>query len=185
MTRHKPDRQLPRPAPGSQPAAARRHVRGDRGAVAVEYALGIPMLVLVVLLAAGSFAMARANIDVNTAASSAARAASLSRDAATARSAAADTAHANLAGRCVTLTVHVDTTAFRRGGSVTVTVACTVSTQRLTGLGLPGTITFSATSTSPVDVFRGIASQFTNSDAISVGFPSAQAPHPHAGARHA
>jgi Flp pilus assembly protein TadG len=176
MTRQTPDRRRPRPSPGSKPAAPGSHGCGERGAVAVEYAIGIPLLVLVVLLAAGSFAMARATIDVNTAASSAARAASLSRDAAAARSAAADAAHANLAGRCVTLTVHVDTNAFRRGGSVTVTVACTVSTQRLTGLGLPGTTTLSAASTSPVDVFRSVSAGF--------GFPSALAPHPHAGARH-
>ncbi|GAA4731696.1 TadE/TadG family type IV pilus assembly protein [Phytohabitans rumicis] len=140
--------------PGRPHPAAR--TRGDRGAVAVEFAIGLPMLVLAGLLIAGSIVMARTNLDVNTAAAAAARAASQSRDAATARAAANDAAQSNLAGRCTTLSVQVDTSGFRRGGLVTVTVECIAAVRRLTGLGLPGTMAFTATAASPVDVFRGV-----------------------------
>ncbi|ROO62985.1 hypothetical protein EDC02_4994 [Micromonospora sp. Llam0] len=136
---------------------ARRRLRGDRGTVAVELAIGVPMLVLVVLIAAAAFVMGRANLDVNAAAGAAARAASLARSATTATSAAVSAATANLADRCAGLTIDVDTGGFRRGGQVRVTVSCTVTTRGLTGIGLPGSTTFTATATSPIDVFRHIA----------------------------
>jgi Flp pilus assembly protein TadG len=132
-------------------------LRGDRGSVAVELAIGVPMLVLVVLIAAAAFVMARANLDVNAAASAAARAASLARGAAAATTDATNAATANLAGRCASLTIDVDTSGFRRGGQVRVTVSCTVTTRGLTGIGLPGSTTFTATATSPIDIYRHIA----------------------------
>ncbi|WP_326550113.1 TadE family protein [Micromonospora sp. NBC_01813] len=138
-------------------AAGRRPRGGDRGTVAVELAIGVPMLVLVVLIAAAAFVMGRANLDVNAAAAAGARAASLARTPPAATSAATSAATANLADRCVSLTIDVHTGGFHRGGQVRVTVACTVTTRGLTGIGLPGATTFEATATSPIDVFRHIS----------------------------
>jgi len=153
MTSHPPTGAPRRP----RRTAAAERLRGDRGTVAVELAIGVPMLVLVVLIAAASFVMARANLDVNAAASAAARAASLARSADAARSDATEAAEANLDGACASLAIDVDTGGFRRGGTVRVTVSCTVTARGLTGIGLPGSTTFTATATSPIDVYRHIA----------------------------
>jgi Flp pilus assembly protein TadG len=149
-------------------ATAAARWRGDRGTVSVELAIGVPMLVLTVLFAAAAFVMARANLDVNSAASAGARAASLARSAPAARTAANDAANTNLAGRCTRLSVEVDTGGFHRGGQVRVTVSCTVTTHGLTGIGLPGNTTFTATATSPIDVYRHVA----------LGFAARKAPPP-------
>ncbi|RSM65120.1 TadE family protein [Actinoplanes sp. ATCC 53533] len=132
-------------------------LRGDQGTVAVEMAIGIPMLVLVVLLVAATYTMGRANLDVNAAASAGARAGSLARNANAATSAATNAARANLAGRCARLSIDVATGGFRRGGNVRVTVSCTVTTRGLTGIGLPGSATFKASATSPIDVYRYVS----------------------------
>jgi hypothetical protein len=50
--------------------------------------------------------------------------------------------------------VTVDTSQFHRGGAVTVHLACTVTTHGLLGVGLPGSMTVSASSTSPLDLYR-------------------------------
>ncbi|MFC0531347.1 TadE family protein [Phytohabitans kaempferiae] len=139
----------------------------DHGSVAVEVALGIPILVLVLLIAAAGLTMARAALDVDTTAAAAARAASLTRDPASAHAAAQHSAAANLAARCDHLTVTVDTSRFARGGSVTVTVACTVAARRLTGTGITGRTTHVATATSPVDFYRGFSLGFTNSEVLA------------------
>ena len=68
--------------------------------------------------------------------------------------AARDSAAANLADRCAQVTVDVDTSGLRRGGQVTVQVACTVTTHGLLGVGLPGQLTLTGESTSPLDVYR-------------------------------
>ncbi|MEU4217176.1 hypothetical protein [Actinoplanes sp. NPDC026623] len=138
-------------------AEAAQRLHGDRGTVTVELAIGIPMLVLVVLLVAATYAMGRANLDVNAAAAAGARAGSLARNAHAATSVATDAARANLAGRCARLAIDVATGGFRRGGQVRVTVSCTVTTRGLTGIGLPGSTTFTASATSPIDVYRYIA----------------------------
>ena len=169
MTPHSPTtRAAQPPRPG---AAAPRHLRGDRGSVAAELAVSVPILVLVVLIAVASYAMARANLHVNAAAAAGARAASLARSATAATSAATEAANADLAGRCARLSIDVDTGAFRRGGQVRVTVSCTVTTHGLTGIALPGSTTFTATATSPIDVYRHIALGSANSDAFSATDP--------------
>jgi hypothetical protein len=56
--------------------------------------------------------------------------------------------------------VTVDTSDFRRGGTVRVTVACTVNTKGLLGVRLPGSITTRATSSSPLDLYRQISLRF-------------------------
>jgi Flp pilus assembly protein TadG len=156
MTTMPPTARIPRRLRRVAARVARRQ-RDDRGTVAVELAIGVPMIVLVVLVAAASFVMARANLDVNAAASAGARAGSLARSANAAVSDADDAARANLAGRCASLSIDVDTGGFRRGGQVRVTVSCSVTTRGLTGIGLPGTTTFKASATSPIDVYRHVS----------------------------
>lgn len=154
----------------SDPAACRRRRRTrpsvpahsrcrrpDRGAVAVEMALGIPMLLIVALLSAFSYTAARANLDVQAAAAAAARAASQARTPTQAQTAAVNNVNANLAGRCTTHHTRVDTSHFGRGGSVTVTISCTVSIHALNVFGLPGTATQTAAATSPVDLYRSLS----------------------------
>ena len=146
------------PTPRQPPPA--RHP--DRGSVSVEIALSVPLVLLLLFLLSATVHLGRAAIDVNAAAAAGARAASLTRTPAAATTAARDTATADLAGRCAALVVTVDTTGFRRGGAVTVTVACTVTTRGLTGIDVPGSVTTQATSTSPLDMYRTVALGFTN-----------------------
>jgi len=144
-----------RQTPRHRPRHARA-VHADRGSVAVEIALSVPLVVLLLFLLTAAVQLGRAAIDVNAAAAAASRAASLSRTAPAATAAAQTAAAANLAGLCANVAVDVDTTAFRRGGAVTVTVACTVTTRGLTGISIPGSVTTTAQSTSPVDVWRSV-----------------------------
>ena len=152
-----------------RPAGARRD---DTGSVAVEIALGVPIGVLVIFLVVAAFHLGRATIDVNSAAAAAARAGSLARSPAAAASAARTAATASLAGQCATVSVSVDTSNFRRGGTVTVAVACTVTSEGLTGIGIPGSVTAKAASTSPVDVYRSKSLGFAISEASSGANPS-------------
>lgn len=130
----------------------RAHCGDDRGSTAVEIALAVPIgiALLVLLIAAGRYSSAL--IEVQSTAGAAARAASLARSPGAATTAAAQSTAAMT--DCTTHTVRVDTSAFRPGGQVTVEVTCTISTQSLTGLGAPGSLTVTATSTSPLDVYR-------------------------------
>lgn len=130
-------------------------------AVAVEAALVIPALVLfvglVIVLAQGML------IDqaVGAAASQAARAASLERTPADARSAAQSVAAASLAdtrANCLTSSVDVDAAGLAAPlgtpGRVEVVVTCTINHE--VGLpGFPATRTITASATSPVDTYRG------------------------------
>lgn len=140
--------------PGRRPGG---RVRDDTGSVAVEIALGVPISVLLLFLVIAAFHLGRATIDVNSAAAAGARAGSLARSPAAAASAARTAASTTLAGQCAAVSVEVDTSNFRRGGTVTVTVACTVTTRGLTGIGIPGAVTTQAASTSPVDVYRSVS----------------------------
>jgi Flp pilus assembly protein TadG len=152
------------PQPTRQPRCRRV---GDRGSVTVEIALAVPLMVLLLFLLTAAVHLGRAAIDVNSAAASAARAASLARTAPAATTAARNAATADLTGQCASLSVTVDTSAFHRGGAVTVTVACTVTTHGLTGVDMPGSVTTRAASTSPIDVYRAVSLGFTNSEASS------------------
>lgn len=140
--------------PQHTPEPANRRDWADRGATAVELAVAAPIVVLLVFLLTASFHLARATVDVNSAASAATRAASLTRTANAATAAARRTAHRNLRGACTRLHVSVDMSRFRRGGDVTVTVACTITSRALTGVRLPGTFTARAQSKSPIDLHR-------------------------------
>lgn len=134
--------------------------RDEKGSAAVEAVIGVPVFVLLILLAIMGGRVALAKQAVTAAAADAARAASLARDADRARSVALNAATFSLANQqltCLDTTVTVNTTALRRPagtpGEVSATVACTL---QLADLGLPGTAsrTIAATVTSPIDTFR-------------------------------
>jgi Flp pilus assembly protein TadG len=145
---------MPTAMPATTTGRWRRLLRDDRGSTAVEFAIGAPILISVVVLLLQMSAWGMANL---AARSAAARAASLARSTAAATGAARDSATANLGAKCTQVTVSVDTSAFRRGGAITVSLGCTVATRGLIGVGLPGSLTMTASSTSPIDLYRSAA----------------------------
>ena len=128
--------------------------------VAVETAIILPILLgmvgLLVVLATGALAQ----MTVNSAASQAARAASLERDTGTATASARQVAASTLTesgNTCRTSNVAVNAAGLRAPlgtpATVSVTVTCTVDLQ--VGLpGFPSTRTLTATKSSPVDTYR-------------------------------
>ena len=137
-----------------------RHLtgRGDTGSSTVELAILAPLLVGLLLFVVLCGRLVSAQLDLDAAAHGAARAASISRTMSGADADARQTALDTLAARGVTCrqpTITVDTGGLRPGGVVTVTVSCTVPLSDLALISVPGTRVVSATSTSPVDLWRG------------------------------
>jgi hypothetical protein len=99
-----------------------------------------------------------ARLRLDDAAHEAARAASLARSAPAAGSAARSTATAALATAGVDCeSVGVDTGGdFIPGGTVTVTVTCSVNFTGASLLAVPTSRTLQATATEPIDVFRSV-----------------------------
>ncbi|MDM4783404.1 MULTISPECIES: TadE/TadG family type IV pilus assembly protein [unclassified Micromonospora] len=144
--------------PTSRTRARRRAgPAADRGSVSVELALGyVPLMVLAVLAIVACLRLASAAIDVHSAAAAASRRASLADTPAEARRSGADAASAALTARgttCQPSTVTIDPGTFTPGGQVSATVTCRVRLEDLSGLGLPGTVSISATSHQPLDPF--------------------------------
>jgi len=134
--------------------------RDETGGAAVELTLATPLLLLFMLLIVALGRLATARADVDGAARDAARAASIAREASQAEQAARVTAAATLGERGVTcgnLDVAVDTTAFRPGGLVVTDVTCVVDLADLSLLRLPGTKAVHARFVAPVDTFRATA----------------------------
>jgi hypothetical protein len=136
--------------------------RGDRGSWSVEVAgFFIPCMLLAIVVVAAAFQLAISRLDLESASAAAARAASLQRSAAAATTAAEQAAESDLSGRAITcadLVVTVDTSRWQRGGTVTVTVQCTVDLSTLAmANAIPGQMTASSTSTAPVDTYRSVA----------------------------
>lgn len=101
-----------------------------------------------------------AGVEVTNAAQSAARAASLAPNPTAAQQAAVAAARTSLLNRrCqggarVTMTVRRSAEGTWQGGSVTVTVSCTVTVQTLTGVWAPGVRTVTMSDTQPVDRYQ-------------------------------
>jgi len=132
--------------------------RRDAGSSTVELAILTPLLVGLLLFVVFCGRLVSAQLDLDAAAHGAARAASISRSVSGADADARRTALDTLAARGVTCrqpTITVDTGGLRPGGVVTVTVSCTVPLADLALISVPGTRVVSATSASPVDLWRG------------------------------
>jgi Flp pilus assembly protein TadG len=133
-------------------------VADGRGSATLELALATPLLVMLLLLAVAFGRLATARADLDGAARAAARAASLTRDPASATRAAHQMTSATLGQRPITcrhLTVTTDTHQFTAGGWVAVDVTCTVDLADLSLLRLPGARTLHSRFVEPLDVFRG------------------------------
>jgi len=141
------------------PARSLRLRRDERGSAATEITLITPLLIVMLLFVAlcGRYAIARGRID--GAARDGARAAAVTRDPGDADAAARAKVDANLNGGglpCDSVTVDVDTSDFRAGGTVRVRLVCAVKTSDLSLLGI-GPRTMTSTSLAVIDVFRGIS----------------------------
>jgi len=136
----------------------RRSRRPDDGMAVVETVVLTPILIVVLLAAvmAGRFESARLHVD--TAASNAARAASLARSPAGADAAGLAEAHRSLSDAgvaCPSPHVTVDTAGFRPGGVVKVSLTCHVDVGDLAGMAfLPLNTAITKTSVAPVDRYR-------------------------------
>ncbi|GAB1641514.1 TadE/TadG family type IV pilus assembly protein [Krasilnikovia sp. MM14-A1259] len=128
----------------------------DAGASTAEMALVTPLLVALLLFVVMCGRLVSAQIDLDAAASSGARTASITRGG-NATAQAERTARDTLAARGVTCrnaTVSVSGNQ-QPGGAVTVRVACRVPLSDLILLGVPGSRVVEASATSPVDQWRG------------------------------
>jgi len=134
--------------------------REDRGSVTAEVTLVAPILImLLVFVGVVVHRGVDARLRINDAAHQAARAASIERTSAQASSAAqiAATAALSSAGvACRDLQVDTATGGLRPGGSVTVTVVCTVDFGDALILGVPGRKRLSSNASQPIDTWRSI-----------------------------
>jgi Flp pilus assembly protein TadG len=131
--------------------------RSERGSISVEVAVIAPAFVFLMLLVVYAGKVSEAHGNVERAAAEGAQAASLRQNPAAAIDDAEVAVQANLAAAgvpCTQLDTSVDTSTFEPGGSVTVTVRCDASMADVTLLGVPGTRSFTATSTEVIDTYR-------------------------------
>jgi Flp pilus assembly protein TadG len=131
--------------------------RDETGSVTAELVLLTPLLILLLLFVVALGRLSGARLDVDGAAAQAARAASIARDPTTATAMAQQTATAALGSdhvTCAQLTVNTDTSQFAPGGSVAVTVTCSVSLSDLTGLRLPASEQISDRFVAVIDQYR-------------------------------
>jgi len=135
----------------------RRHVRGDEGFAALELAVFTPFLIAMLLLVVGLGRASHGRQLIDQSGAAAARAASLDNNRRLAVGDARAAAGRTLADggmSCNHLEVDVDTSAFRPGGYVDVAVHCVVSLRRLAIAGLPGQVTLTSSSRSPLETYR-------------------------------
>lgn len=130
----------------------------QRGSVATELTLLVPVLIVLLLFVVFCGRLAEARLRVDDAAHQAVRAATLARSSSQASSNAHATAQAALsqAGvRCQHLGAFAPLAGMQPGSTVTVTVTCDIGLSDLAMLGLPGSTTAESTASSVVDQWRG------------------------------
>ena len=128
----------------------------DAGSSTAQVVLLTPLLVMLLLFVVLCGRLAGAQIDVDAAASNAARAGSITRS----QAAAEQTARDDLTARgitCESTDISVNTGGGRPGGAVTVTLSCRVRLADLSLLAVPGSRVVQASATSPVDQWTGAA----------------------------
>lgn len=133
----------------------------ERGAVAVEVVLIIPVLMMVLGTLVGGWRLWSARTQVTDAASSAARAATVEGSGSAARARAQSVARANLDTlglSCQRATVEVDVSGFSKPpgerAEVTVGISCTVPLSDLLAPGLPGQRQVTGQGRHQLDTFR-------------------------------
>lgn len=132
----------------------------DGGAfAALELAILLPFVIVMLLLVVAFGRVERGRELVDSAAASAARAASLSPSPVAARAAATAAAAQELSHgglSCAAFHVDLDTTQFRPGGAVTARLACSSELAGLTLSGVPGHVTLTASARSPLEPYRQV-----------------------------
>jgi Flp pilus assembly protein TadG len=129
----------------------RRTRRGDDGAATAEMLCWVVAAMLLLGFAVYTIRGVTAATDVANTADAAARAASLAPTAPTAVTAATEVVRTDHGDACQQATVRVDTSRFRPGGMVTVTVTCTIVVADLPLTGLRSRLTASASA--PIDTY--------------------------------
>ncbi len=130
---------------------------GDRGSSIIELVIVTPIVIVLLFTMVALGRYSQNNILVEQASAAAARAASLTSSPGQAQRAAQGAADATLSGAglaCAAMTVSVDTSVFRPGGQVSVTVTCTSDLSSLALTGVPGSATLHSTSAAPLEAFR-------------------------------
>jgi Flp pilus assembly protein TadG len=131
--------------------------RNDRGTASIELVLIAPLLITILVFVIGLGRMAYSSQQVNAAAADAARAASLERNTSLSAAAAEHAARASLGNQglsCRGLDVVANLSSYQPGGQVSVTVTCVADLSDVAMAGFPGTRTFTATSTVPIERWR-------------------------------
>jgi Flp pilus assembly protein TadG len=127
---------------------------GQRGSMAIEIIILTPVLLAFTLLVVAGGRLVGRQGDVDSAARDAARAASIERTAVSAVAVARTVAAASLPGGTTCQPAAVDTSDWKQGGSVAVTIRCQVSYSGLGLIGLPGSARVDGVSVAPLDRFR-------------------------------
>ena len=144
-----------------RPRTCRWGLRGrhdERGMAMIELTLLTPLIVVILLFVIGLGRMAHARQQIEAVAADSARAASLERNTSQSETAAKSAAQVSLGDAgvsCTNLHVDVDLSSYQPGGRVTVTVSCKTKLSDVALAGFPGNRTFTATSSVPVETYRG------------------------------
>jgi Flp pilus assembly protein TadG len=142
-----------------------RRVDRDAGAfAALELAILLPFVIVMLLLVVAFGRVERGRELVDSAAASAARAASLSTSPGAARTAAINAATQTLTTgglSCAGMQVSVDTSSFHPGGAVTAHLSCAADLAGLTLSGVPGQVHLASSATSPLEPYRQLTSAST------------------------
>lgn len=143
-----------------RPRLSSRDERG--GAVAIESVLLVPVIMLMAALIAAGYRITAAADAVENIAGASARAASIARTTGQAQQDARSVANSSLTTeglQCAPSSVQVDTAGFAvpvgQPASVTVTISCRAPLADLLVPGLGGSRLLEATSSSPLDTYRG------------------------------
>jgi Flp pilus assembly protein TadG len=139
---------------------ARRSAGGSEdGLAALELAILTPFVIAMLLTVVGFGRYVHGKQVADQSASAAVRAAALANTPGGAGS-QADAAARNILDNagisCSSFQTTPDTSEFRAGGQVRVTVRCTASLSGLALAGLPGSVTLTSTATAPIENFRDL-----------------------------
>ncbi|MGL5826823.1 MAG: TadE family protein [Nocardioides sp.] len=132
--------------------------RGEHGTAAIELTLLAPAIMVILLFVVGLGRMAHARQQIEAVAADSARAASLERNTSQSANAAQNAAQSSLGDAgvsCTNLEVNVDLSSYQPGGRVTVNVSCKTKLSDIAMAGFPGSRTFTATSSVPIETYRG------------------------------
>ncbi len=149
-----------------------RRPAGDRGSSIIELAIVTPVVIVLLFTMVALGRYSENNILIEQASAAAARAASLTSSPGQAQRAALSAAQNTLSGAglaCAQMTTSVDTSTFRPGGQVSVTVTCAADLSTLALAGVPGSASLTSTSAAPLEAFRALSSGFSNSEAPPAG----------------